>query len=151
MVYCVTNKKQLDDVLSVASKDPVLPWVIGHNENGYFISAHGERVGIDDLHYEAVVLSCSLYDSPVKNTALRTTINLDFQSAMTALGDALATQGRGDTFINAVWDSYGQDVKRREATAKKALMIVSPVGVMICVYAAHQGQASPTAAAAPTK
>jgi uncharacterized protein YecT (DUF1311 family) len=148
-VHCVTNKEELDNALVLASKDGVLPWVIGHNENGHFISESGDPVELDELHYPSVLVSCNLLASPVRAPlALRTTQDLDLQAIMGAIGDALRNdQTSGDAygdFLNVVWSNYNQDQVRRNNMVKAGILVVAPSGVITIAYATSHLQPSPS-------
>jgi hypothetical protein len=153
-VYCVTNKEELDEALAVSSHDGVLPWIIGHNEDGHFISRDKRPVEINGLHYRSVVVSCSLFRSPELSAplGLRTTKDLDVQAIMGAIGDAfredepadhLGSQSNGD-FLNFVWDNYDQDQKRRTRVAKIGVLIVAPTGVITIAYVTSRARPSST-------
>jgi hypothetical protein len=133
----VQDMATLEHELEAAKKDDVIPWFIGHNKDGEFVTSDGP-VSPFDLPKDALKLSCNLYDSGARS-GMRTTVRLDFEALCESLvltdssaakrASVNAQQPDDGEFFTTLGDNYATEINRRKKGSQYlALAILTGVG-----------------------
>jgi hypothetical protein len=136
------TRETLLAALKEAQDDNVLPWIVGHNEEGNYILGDGTPISIEDLAPYAVNFSCNLNLHSTDQLGARTIVPLDTYSLFKALGKTYHDSASEDSFA-ALWANYRAERKLAgQKVAAGSGLLITATGVYAFNAATQTNQSS---------